>query len=123
MPVARSILVGFHLPSLHQRLVTFHAKHSLRRPCVFQILDPLLAIATSEAVFAECSIASENSEVFNLVSTHVATVGAVAANDRPIAQKEEVRVRVKYGPTSIAAKAVCMPSIPIYPGFSISITY
>ena len=111
VPVARAILVVFLPPSLHQRFVAFHAKYSLRRPCILEILNLLFAIPAFEACCAESLVTRKDGQIFDLVRAHATTVGAIVAYERSIAQKEEVRVRVEYCTAGIASKAVYVPSI------------
>ena len=95
-----------------------HTEYTLRCPCIFQIFNLPLAIATPEASRAECLIACENSKVLNLVATCCTTVRAIVANERSVAQKEEVRIRVKQRITRVASETINMPTISGYPTIS-----
>lgn len=45
----------------------------------------------------------------------VAAVGAVVADERAIAEEQQVGIRVEQGAARVAAKAVDVPSIPSWP--------
>ena len=105
------ILMIFLSPPLHQRLVTIHAEYPLRCSSIFQIFDLLLAIPTFETIRAECLIACEYCKVFDFVPTHTATICTVVADERAVTEKEEIGIRVEDGSTSVASKAIDMPSI------------
>lgn len=92
-------------------LMTVHAKDALRRSRIAKVLDLFLAIAAFEAVCAESLVTSQYSQIFNLVSAAATAVGAVVADQRPVAEEEEVRVGVEQSTTGITAKAINMPPI------------
>jgi hypothetical protein len=60
--------------------MTVHAKDALRGSRIAEIFNLFLAIATLEAIRAECLIASQYCEVFDLVSAAAAAVSTVVAN-------------------------------------------
>jgi hypothetical protein len=60
--------------------MTVHAKDALRGSRITKVLNLFLAIATLEAIRAECLIASQYCEVLDLVSTAAAAISAVVAN-------------------------------------------
>ena len=91
--------------------MTVHAKDALRRSRIAKVLDLFLAIAAFEAVCAESLVTCQYSQIFNLVSAAATAVGAVVADQRPVAKEEEVRVRVEQSTTGITAKAINMPPI------------
>lgn len=91
--------------------MTGHTEYALRGSGIAKIIDLPLAIATSEAVCAECLISCQYSQIFDLVAARAAAVGAVVANERSVAEQEEIGIGVEEGATGVAAKAVYMPSI------------
>lgn len=56
-------------------------------------------------------VASKNCQVLDLVAAGAAAVCAIIANQRPIPQKQQVRVRVEEGSAGVASKAIKMPSV------------
>jgi hypothetical protein len=92
-------------------LMTVHAKDALRRSCIAKVLDLFFAIAAFEAVCAESLVTSQNSQIFNLVSAAATAVGTIVADQRPVAEEEEVRIGVEQSTAGITAKAINMPSI------------
>ena len=72
-----------------------HAKDALRRSRIAKVLDLFLAIAAFEAVCAKSLVTSQYSQIFNLVVAGAAAVGAVVADQRPVAKEEEVRIGVE----------------------------
>jgi len=72
-------------PPCHERIVTVHAEHALRSPRIPQVFDLLLAVATSKTAGAIGLVASQNSEVLDLVATGTAAVRAVVADQRAVA--------------------------------------
>jgi hypothetical protein len=72
--------------------MAIHAKYTLGCSRITKILDLLLAVPAFEAVCAECLIAGQNSEIFDLVPTIAAAVGAIVADERAIAEEEQIRV-------------------------------
>jgi hypothetical protein len=92
-------------------LMTVHAKDALRRSCIAKVLDLFLAIAAFEAVCAESLVTSQYSQIFNLVSAAATAVSAVVADQRPVAEEEEVRVGVEQSTAGITAKAINMPPL------------
>jgi hypothetical protein len=100
------------LPSLlHQRLVTRHAKDALCCTSIAKILDLALAVPAAEAAGTKGLIARQNGQIFDLVPTGAAAVGAIVADEGSIAKKEQVGVRVEKGAARVAAEAVNVPSI------------
>ena len=91
--------------------MTVHAKDALRRSRIAKVLDLFLAIAAFEAVCAESLITGQYSQIFNLVSTAATAVGAVVADQRPVAEEEEVRIGVEQSAAGITSKAVDVPSV------------
>lgn len=88
-----------------------HAEYALRSSSISKIVDFPLAIATSETVCTEGLISCQYSQILDLVVAGAAAVGAIVADERPVAEQEEIGVRIKEGATGIAAEAVYMPSI------------
>lgn len=88
-----------------------HAKDSQRCPCVSQIFNLAFAVAAAEASGTESLVTSENGQILNLVATGTATVCAVAANERAIAEEEQVCVGVEERVAGVTAETVEMPSV------------
>lgn len=118
-----TILGRFFPPSLHQRLVAFHAEHSLRSPCIFEVFDLLLADPTSKARCAEGLVTGQDGKILDLVPTRAAAVGTVVADQGAVAEEEQVGVRIEEGLARVAAKTVNVPSIAGWKMVSISITH
>ena len=74
-----------------------HAEDALRRARIAQVLDLPLAVATFEAVGAEGLVAGEDGQVLDLLPARVARVGAVVADERAIAEQEQIGVGVEEG--------------------------
>jgi hypothetical protein len=91
--------------------VTFHAKYSLRCPSVFEIFDLLLAVPTLKAVGAEGLIAGQDGQILDLVIADTAAVCTIVADERPVAEEEEVRIGVEDCAAGVAAKAIYVPSV------------
>ena len=72
-----------------------HAKDALRRACIAEVLNLLLAIATLEAIRAESLITRQYCQIFDLISTAAAAVCAIVADQRPITEKEKVGIGVE----------------------------
>lgn len=102
--------------------MAFHTKYSLRRPSIFEILNLLLAISTFEAGRAESLIARKDCQILDLVPADTTAVCTIVAYERPVAEEEEVRIRVEDGTAGIAAEAVYMPSIARWKPVSVSIS-
>lgn len=88
-----------------------HAKDALRGACIAQVLDLPLAIPAPEAVCTEGLITSQDGEVFNLVPTMVAAIGAIVADQGAVSEEQQVGVRVEERAASVATEAVNMPSV------------
>lgn len=100
------------LPLLsNDSFVAAHAKDSQRCPCVSQIFNLAFAVAAAEASGTESLVTSENGQILNLVATGTATVCAVAANERAIAEEEQVCVGVEERVAGVTAETVEMPSV------------
>jgi hypothetical protein len=91
--------------------VAGHTEYALRGSSIAQVVDFPFTIATSEAVCAKGLVSCQYSQVFDLVVTCAAAVCAIVADERSIAEQEEVGIGVEECAASIAAKAVYMPSI------------
>lgn len=91
--------------------MTAHAENTLRGTRIAKIIDLPFTAATSKAAGAKCLIAGENGQILNLVSARAATVCTIVANERAVAEQEQVRVRVEEGATRVASKAVDMPPV------------
>jgi hypothetical protein len=74
--------------------MTIHAEYPLRRPCISKVLNLLFAVSTSEAASTECLVASEDSQVFDLVPARAAAVCTIVADEGPVAEEEEVCIGV-----------------------------
>lgn len=91
-----------------------HAEHSLASARISQVLDLLLAVPATKAPRAICLIAGEDGEILDLIATGAAAIRAVVADERTIAEKEQVRIRVKDSAASVAFEALEMPAMPSY---------
>ena len=67
--------------------MTAHAEDALRGPRISEILNLLLAVATSKACTAECLLSGENGKILDLVSAGIAAVSAVVADERAVAEQ------------------------------------
>lgn len=92
--------------------MTRHAKYALRGASVSQVVNLPLAVAAFEAVRAECLVTCEDGQVFYLVAAGAAAVCAVVADERAVAEEEEICIGVEKRATRVAAKAVNVPSVP-----------
>lgn len=88
-----------------------HAEDTLRGTCIAQVLDFALAVAASEAVGAKCLVARQNGQVLDLVAAVVAAVCTVVADQRAVAEEEQIRIRVEECAAGVAAEAVNVPSV------------
>lgn len=88
-----------------------HAEDALRRASIAQVLDLPLAVPTLEACCAEGLVAGQDRKVFDLIAAGRAAVGAVVANERAIAEQQQVGVRVEQRIAGVTAEAVDMPSV------------
>ena len=88
-----------------------HAKDALRRACISEVLDLPLAVPAAETRSAEGLVAGEDSQILNLVAAGAAAVCTVVADERAIAEEEEVRIGVEEGSAGITSETVQMPSI------------
>lgn len=91
--------------------MALHTKYSLRSPGVFEVLDLLLAIPTFEAGCAKSLVARENCQVLDLVAADTTAIGTIIADERAIAEEEEVCVGIEDSAAGIATETVYMPSI------------
>ena len=60
--------------------MAFHAKYSLGRPGIAQVLNPLLAVPTLEALRAKGLITRQDGQIFDLVPAGATAIRAIAAN-------------------------------------------
>jgi len=68
--------------------MTAHTKDTLGSPRISQVLNLPLAVSTSEACRAEGLLAGKDGQVFNLVATSTAAVGAIIADKGAIAKEK-----------------------------------
>lgn len=94
--------------------MTVHAEDALRGARISEIFNLSFTVATLEAVGAEGLISGQDGEVLDLVAAAAATVGTVIADERSITEEKQVCVRVEESATSVASKAVDVPSVPSY---------
>ena len=121
VPVAALAVLGrLFPPPLHQGLVAVHAKDTLRCSCIFEIFDLLFAIPAFEACRTEGLISRQDCEILDLVPACAAAVCTIITYERPVAEEEQVCVRVEEGAARIAAEAVYVPSIASCQRLSIS---
>lgn len=88
-----------------------HTEDSLRSSSVSKVFDLALTISAAKTGSAKCLIPRKDSQVLNLVTASAAAVCTVVADERSIAEQEEVRIGVEECPASIASEAVKMPSV------------
>lgn len=88
-----------------------HAKYALRRSCISEVLDLPLAVPAPETCCAEGLVACEDSQILNLVTAGAAAVCTIVADERAIAEEEEVRIGVEEGSAGVTSETVQMPSI------------
>lgn len=69
-----------------------HAKDTLRCAGIAQVLDLALAIATSETVCTEGLVTCQDGQILDLVAAVVAAVCAIVADERAIAEEQEVGI-------------------------------
>lgn len=91
--------------------MTLHAEYALRRPRVFEVLNLLLAIPTSKTRGTERLISRQDSQILDFVPTGAAAVGTVVANQRPVAEEEEICVGVEESAAGVASETVDVPSV------------
>ena len=75
--------------------MTAHAEYALRCARISQVLNLLFAVAAPKAAATEGLITCEDGEILNLVATSIAAVGAIAAYERAVAEKEQIRIGVE----------------------------
>jgi hypothetical protein len=85
-------LGGLFPSPLHQRLVTFHAKYPLRRPCIFEILNLLFATPTPKTGGAERLVSGEDGEILDFVPAGTAAICTVVTNEGAVAEEKEVGI-------------------------------
>lgn len=91
--------------------MTRHAEDALRRPRISEILNLALAVAAAEAAGTEGLIAGQDCQVLDLVAARAAAVSAVVADERAIAEQQQIGVGVEESAAGIASEAVDVPSI------------
>lgn len=116
---ARAVFLGF-LFSSHQRFVAFHAEYPLRRPRILQVLDFLPTASAPKACGTESLVAGKDGEILDLVPARTAAICTVVANERTIAEEEEVGVGIQEGAAGVTAETVNVPAIARWERLSIS---
>lgn len=91
--------------------MTTHAEDALAGARITQVLDLSLAVAALEAGSTKRLLVGEDCEVFDLVATHGAVVGAVVADEGAVAQQKQIGVRVEKSFAVVAAETGQVPSI------------
>ena len=66
--------------------MTFHAEYTLRRSCIFEVLDFLFTIPTAEARGTKGLISSQDGQILDLVVTCAATIRAIVADEGTVAE-------------------------------------
>ena len=90
--------------------MTVHAEHALRRSSIAQVLNLLLAATAAEASGAVCLVTRQDSQILNFLSACAAAVRAAIADERAVAQDQEVGIGVEERAARIAAETFDMPS-------------
>lgn len=103
--------LGLLSSSRHQRFVAPHAEDALRRPGISKVFDLALAVAAAKAGRAESLIPGQDGKVFDLVPARAAAVSTIVADERAIAEEEEVGIGVEESAAGVAAEAVEMPPV------------
>lgn len=94
--------------------MTRHAKDTLRRAGISQVLNLALAIPASEAVCTKGLVAGQDGQVFDFVAAVVAAVCTVVADERAVAEKQQICVGIEEGAAGVAAETVDVPSVSRY---------
>lgn len=88
-----------------------HAEDALRGTRVSQVLDLPLTIPTPEAAGTEGLIAREDGQIFDLVAASIAAVGAVVADEGPVAKEEQVRIGIELGAAGLTPETGYVPPV------------
>lgn len=91
--------------------MTAHAKYALRSPCIPQIFNLALAVATSEAGRAKCLVSGKNSKILDFVTASATAIRAIVADERTVSKQEQICVAIKEGTASVASEAFDMPPV------------
>lgn len=86
--------------------MTAHTEYALGCASVAQVLNLPLAVSTSEARRAECLVTGKNGQILDLIAASIAAVRAVVADERTVAEKQEIRIGVEQSMTLVATEAV-----------------
>lgn len=88
-----------------------HTEDSLRCSGISQVLNLLLAVPTAEAIGAKGLVSGEDGQVFDFVPTGTTAVCTIVADERAIAEQEEVGIGVEKGLAGVASKTFNVPSL------------
>lgn len=91
--------------------MTGHAEDTLRRASIAQVLNLALAVPAPEAARAEGLLTGEDCQILDLVAAGTAAVGAIIADERAVAEQEQVCVGVEQHAAGVASEAIDVPSI------------
>lgn len=100
--------------------MAFHTKNPLRSPGIFQVFNLFLTVSAFEAGRAKGLVTGEDSQILDLVATCAAAIGAVVADERPVAEKEKVCIGVEECAAGVTPETVYVPSIARCEMFSIT---
>lgn len=71
-----------------------HAEYALRGPSIFEVFYLPLAVAAAEAACTEGLVPREDGEILDLVIAGRTAVGTAVADQRAVAEQEEICVGV-----------------------------
>lgn len=72
--------------------MTAHTKDALTGARISQVIDLALAVSAFEAISAKGLVSGQYREVFDLVAASAAAVCTIVADERAVAEKEEVGI-------------------------------
>ena len=88
-----------------------HAEDALGGAGIAQVFDLSFAVPAAKTLGAEGLLAGQDGQILDLVPARTAAISTVAADERAISEKKQVRIGVEKGATGAAAEAFDMPAI------------
>ena len=67
--------------------MAFHTEDPLGRSSIAQVVDFFFAVPAAKTAFAKGLLAGQDGQVLDFIRARTATVGAVAADERPVAEE------------------------------------